>query len=111
MLQHSLSNLVQCLLKQCLIKPFKFMKKYDAPDDFGTKNLIRIMRLSFIFYFISITHAISGYSQSELSIRLNNVQLEQVIDEIMNQSEYDFFYSAELFEDVEPKVILDPVYL
>tara|TARA_X000000950_G_scaffold245279_1_gene301999 strand:- start:1367 stop:4795 length:3429 start_codon:yes stop_codon:yes gene_type:complete len=82
------------------------MKKYDAPDDFGTKNLIRIMRLSFIFYFISITHAISGYSQSELSIRLNNVQLEQVIDEIMNQSEYDFFYSAELFEDV-PKVTID----
>ena len=106
MLQHSLSNLVQCLLKQCLIKPIKFMKKYDAPDDFGTKNLIRIMRLSFIFYFISITHAISGYSQSELSIRLNNVQLEQVIDEIMNQSEYDFFYSAELFEDV-PKVTID----
>ena len=106
MLQHSLSNLVQCLLKQCLIKPIKFMKKYDAPDDFGTKNLIRIMRLSFIFYFISITHAISGYSQSELSIRLNNVELEQVIDEIMNQSEYDFFYSAELFEDV-PKVTID----
>ena len=106
MLQHSLSNLVQCLLKQCLTKLFKFMKKYDALDDFGTKNLIRIMRLSFIFYFISITHAISGYSQSELSIRLNNVQLEQVIDEIMNQSEYDFFYSAELFEDV-PKVTID----
>ena len=106
MLQHSLSNLVQCLLKQCLTKPIKFMKKYDAPDDFGTKNLIRIMRLSFIFYFISITHAISGYSQSELSIRLNNVELEQVIDEIMNQSEYDFFYSAELFEDV-PKVTID----
>jgi len=106
MLQHSLLNLVQCLLKQCLIKPIKFMKKYDAPDDFGTKNLIRIMRLSFTFYFISITHAISGYSQSELSIRLNNVELEQVIDEIMNQSEYDFFYSAELFEDV-PKVTID----
>ena len=106
MLQHSLSNLVQCLLKQCLTKLIKFMKKYDAPDDFGTKNLIRIMRLSFIFYFISITHAISGYSQSELSIRLNNVELEQVIDEIMNQSEYDFFYSAELFEDV-PKVTID----
>ena len=106
MLQHSLSNLVQCLLKQCLTKLFKFMKKCDALDDFGTKNLIRIMRLSFIFYFISITHAISGYSQSELSIRLNNVELEQVIDEIMNQSEYDFFYSAELFEDV-PKVTID----
>ena len=106
MLQHSLSNLVQCLLKQCLTKLIKFMKKYDAPDDFGTKNLIRIMRLSFIFYFISITHAISGYSQSELSIRLNNVELEQVIDEIMNQSEYDFFYSAELFEDV-PKVTIN----
>ena len=40
------------------------------------------------------------------SIRLNNVELEQVIDEIMNQSEYDFFYSAELFEDV-PKVTID----
>ena len=106
MLQHSLSNLVQCLLKQCLTKLIKFMKKYGAPDDFGTKNLIRIMRLSFIFYFISITHAISGYSQSELSIRVNNVELEQVIDEIMNQSEYDFFYSAELFEDV-PKVTID----
>ncbi|MEK9603337.1 MAG: carboxypeptidase-like regulatory domain-containing protein, partial [Flavobacteriaceae bacterium] len=64
------------------------------------------MRLSFIFYFISITHAISGYSQSELSIRLNNVEVEQVIDEIMNQSEYDFFYSAELFENV-PKVTIN----
>ena len=106
MLHHSLSNLVQCLQKQCLTKPIKFMKKYDAPDDFGTKNLIRIMRLSFVFYFISITHAISGYSQSELSIRLNNVEVEQVIDEIMSQSEYDFFYSAELFKDV-PKVTIN----
>ena len=82
------------------------MKKYDAPGNFGTKNLIRIMRLSFVFYFISITHAISGYSQSELSIRLNNVEVEQVIDEIMSQSEYDFFYSAELFENV-PKVTIN----
>jgi len=82
------------------------MKKYDAPDGFGTKNLIRIMRLSLIFYFISITHAISGYSQSELTIRLKNVSFEQVIDEIMSQSEYDFFYSAELFEDV-PKVTIN----
>ena len=95
MLQHSLSNLVQCLLKQCLTKLCKCMKKCNAPDYFGSKKLIRIMRLSFILYFISVTHAISGYSQSELTVQLNNVEVEQVIDEIMKQSEYDFFYKAE----------------
>ncbi|MCH1453374.1 MAG: carboxypeptidase-like regulatory domain-containing protein, partial [Flavobacteriaceae bacterium] len=64
------------------------------------------MRLSFILYFISVTHAISGYSQSELTVQLNNVEVEQVIDEIMKQSEYDFFYKAELFEDL-PKVTIN----
>ena len=106
MVEHSLSNLVQCLLKQCLTKQFKFMKKYDALDIFGPKNLIQIMRLSVVFYFFSITPAISAYSQSELTIRLSNVEVEQVIDEIMNQSEYDFFYSADLFEGL-PKVTIN----
>ena len=54
MVEHSLSNLVQCLLKQCLTKQIKFMKKYDALDIFGRKSLIQIMRLSVIFYFFSI---------------------------------------------------------
>ena len=106
MVEHSLSNLVQCLLKQCLTKLCKCMKKCNAPDYFGSKKLIRIMRLSFILYFISVTHAISGYSQSELTVQLNNVEVEQVIDEIMKQSEYDFFYKAELFEDL-PKVTIN----
>ena len=106
MVEHSLSNLVQCLLKQCLTKQIKFMKKYDALDIFGRKNLIQIMRLSVVFYFFSITPAISAYSQTELTIRLSNVEVGQVIDEIMNQSEYDFFYSSELFAGL-PKVTIN----
>ena len=106
MVEHSLSNLVQCLLKQCLTKQIKFMKKYDVLDIFGRKNLIQIMRLSVVFYFFSITPAISAYSQTELTIRLSNVEVGQVIDEIMNQSEYDFFYSSELFADL-PKVTIN----
>lgn len=106
MVEHSLSNLVQCLLKQCLTKQIKFMKKYDALNIFGRKNLIQIMRLSVVFYFFSITPAISAYSQTELTIRLSNVEVGQVIDEIMNQSEYDFFYSSELFAGL-PKVTIN----
>ena len=106
MMEHSLSNLVQYLIKQCLTKLCKCMKKCNAPDYFGSKKLIRIMRLSFILYFISVTHAISGFSQSELTVQLNNVEVEQVIYEIMKQSEYDFFYKAELFENL-PKVTIN----
>ena len=51
-----------------------------------------------MFFFISITPAISAYSQTDLTIKLENVEVEEVIFEIMNQSDYDFFYGADLRE-------------
>ena len=67
------------------------MKNYDAVHNFMAKNLIKIMRLSFMFFFISITPAISAYSQPEFTIKLENVEVEEVIFEIMKQSDFDFF--------------------
>ena len=82
------------------------MKNYDALHNYTAKNLIKIMRLSFMFFFISITPAISAYSQTDLTIKLENVEVEEVIFEIMNQSDYDFFYGANLFKGL-PKVTVN----
>jgi len=82
------------------------MKNYDALHNYTAKNLIKIMRLSFMFFFISITPAISAYSQTDLTIKLENVEVEEVIFEIMNQSDYDFFYGADLFKGL-PKVTVN----
>ena len=63
------------------------------------------MRLSFISFLFQLTS-----NQRLFSVRINNsienVEVEQVIDEIMNQSEYDFFYRAELFKGL-PKVTIN----
>ena len=62
--------------------------------------MFQIMRLTLILTVLSIVQvAGSTYSQSlELTIRLKNVEVEEVFKEIMNQSEMDFFYNVDVLE-------------
>ncbi len=85
------------------------MKKYAIPDLSGIKELIQIMRLTIILSVFSIVQLLAsdfGYAQSKkLTLKVRNVEVETVLKEIRLQSDFDFFYSADLLEDL-PKVDL-----
>ncbi|WP_010528498.1 TonB-dependent receptor [Thermophagus xiamenensis] len=61
----------------------------------------RIMRILFFFMFVGISHifAESSYAQvKRLTIELENVKAEKVLDEIENQSRFYFLYNEKLVD-------------
>ena len=69
----------------------------------------KIMRLNslFLFLMISPVWAGSGYSQkTQLTLKMNNTRVIDVLDEIENQSEFYFVFNQKLV-DVERKVDVD----
>ncbi len=77
---------------------------------FGIKTKTwKIMRLSafFLFLFLSQVWAGSGYSQmTKLTLKMDNVRVIDVLDEIENNSEFYFLFNQKLV-DVERKVNVD----
>lgn len=69
----------------------------------------KIMRLSafFLFLFLSQVWAESGYSQmTKLTLKMDNVRVIDVLDEIENNSEFYFLFNQKLV-DVERKINVD----
>ena len=66
-----------------------------------TKRMLMIMKAMFIFFWIGTTHvsATLTYSQGvKLTMKLNDVTVDQVVKEIKKQSEFDFFYEYDLVD-------------
>ncbi len=66
-----------------------------------TKRMLMIMKAMFIFLWIGTTHvsATLTYSQGvKLTMKLNDVTVDQVVKEIKKQSEFDFFYEYDLVD-------------
>ncbi|RHJ94224.1 SusC/RagA family TonB-linked outer membrane protein [Parabacteroides bouchesdurhonensis] len=61
----------------------------------GKRKLFNVMRLTFIFYLLSLlsVSAVNVQSQNvKLSLSLNNVTLEQALDAVKKQSNYSFWF-------------------
>ncbi len=72
-------------------------------------KLLRIMKISIFLLAVSILQVFAkdSYSQTtKLSLSMNNVTVEQVLDKIENQSEFYFLYNHQLV-DVNRKVNID----
>ncbi len=88
------------------------MKKKWIQDaiHFGVRTKTwKIMRLCalFLFLFLSQVWAESSYSQqTKLTLKMNNVRVIDVLDEIENNSEFYFLFNQKLV-DVERKVNVD----
>ncbi len=90
-------------MKKICFYPGIIKNKYYASKTF------RIMRLTVFLILISVSQVFGGksYSQiTELSLNLKNVTVQQVLDEIEEQSEFYFLYSSKLI-DVTRKVDVD----
>jgi len=80
--------------KKCFY-PCIIRNKYYASKTF------RIMRLTVFLILISVSQVFGGklYSQiTELSLNLKNATVQQVLDEIEEQSEFYFLYSSKLID-------------
>lgn len=96
------------------------MKKLALREFICTLDLAKInrsMRITVLFLVMGITNVIgaNSYSQNtKLSLSMSNVKLEQVLDEIENQSEFYFLFNQKLIDtervvdvDVEDSKISD----
>lgn len=73
----------------------------------GLKKLWLIMRLSVVFLFITLLSvSASTYSQqAKLSVKLKNATLKEVLQQIQNSSEFEFFFNHEAV-DLEKRISL-----
>ncbi len=73
----------------------------------GLKKLWLIMRFSVVFLFITLlTVSASTYSQqAKLSVKLKNATLKEVLQQIQNTSEFEFFFNHEAV-DLEKRISL-----
>lgn len=78
------------------------MKKNEFRHCFLFKKsmllILRKMKLTILLVFLSILSSFgSGYSQnSNLTLKLNNLKLKEVLAEIENRTDYSFLYKADL---------------
>ncbi len=78
------------------------MKKNREPwvwDNYALKKCLAMMKWSLFFFFLSIIQvlAVDSYSQqTRLTLKFNQVKLENVLNEIENQSEYYFLYNQDM---------------
>ena len=72
------------------------------------KTIFRIMKLSFILYFVCMLQVFAtGYSQTaRISLSMHDVKIEEVLDKIEEQSEFFFLYNQKLV-DLSKNVSID----
>ena len=78
-------------------------------EDIGLLKMIKMMRFTIFIVLISLsqTFAISSYSQqTKLTLDMSNVKVEDVIDEIENNTEFFFLYNKSMI-DVDRKVDIE----
>jgi hypothetical protein len=84
-------------------------KNPNLPEDSGSKQIPRIMKISVLLFFIGMTtvFATPGFSQPEkVSLQMNDVTLRDVFHEIEKQSDYSFFYNDQ-FSDLNKMVAVN----
>ncbi|MNJ98282.1 TonB dependent receptor [compost metagenome] len=81
-----------------------YTKKIGVPEGYLRKILL-IMRLTTVILISSLMQVSAiGFAQ-KITLSKTNVPLTQIINEIRNQSKYDFFYSNELLKKANPVTI------
>ncbi|WP_165503589.1 SusC/RagA family TonB-linked outer membrane protein [Pedobacter hiemivivus] len=81
-----------------------YTKKIGVPEGYLRKMLF-IMRLTTVILISSLMQVSAiGFAQ-KITLSKTNVPLTQIINEIRNQSKYDFFYSNELLRKANPVTI------
>ncbi len=87
------------------MKKKRFFYRRDLPK--SPRNVFLIMKLTFVLcVFLTFSLSAKLYSQQEkISLNLNNVTLEEVIDALKKQTGISFFYNSSLFKDA-PRVSL-----
>lgn len=60
-----------------------------------------IMRLSFLFYAITLLQVNASVYSQKLNLDLENVRVQQVLRQIQQQSDYDFVFKADLLRNQE----------
>ncbi|MFC2087145.1 TonB-dependent receptor [Bacteroidota bacterium] len=91
------------------------MKKKQRSKKTGTifsrlQNGLLVMKLSILCLIISSVQvfASSNYSQTKkLNLNFKSATVQEIIAEIENQSEFEFFYNHELVENTQSKVDID----
>ena len=79
------------------------MKKLEMLfRDSGIRKLLFVMRITMLLLTVSILQvSASVYSQNtRLNVNLKNASIEEILDEIKEQSEYNFLYRSDIFSDV-----------
>lgn len=82
---------------------------YECTDLYRLTKTFRIMRITIFLILVSMlqTFATESYSQkTRLTLDLNNIQLEEALDKIEEQSEFYFLYNQKLI-DTDRKVNLE----
>lgn len=84
-------------------------KNPDLPDFFGSKQILRIMKVSVLLLFIGVTTSVATpvFSQPEkVNLQMTDVTLRDVFHEIEKQSDYNFFYNDQ-FVDLNNRVVVN----
>lgn len=67
---------------------------------YGVRKVIRAMKLMGFLICLSLLEVSAGvYSQENISVRQENANLKELIELVESQSEYRFFYNAELIRE------------
>ncbi|TKG95472.1 SusC/RagA family TonB-linked outer membrane protein [Puteibacter caeruleilacunae] len=80
-----------------------------AREFLALRKLLKVMRISIFIVLVTVMQslAIDSYSQqAKLSLRMKNVRLEQVMDEIENRSDFYFLFNQKLV-DIDRTVNVD----
>ena len=66
--------------------------------------MLLVMRMTFLLSMISLMQiSASVYSQAKkISLNLESVTVGEIIDEIKEQSEFNFLYRSDLFDEIAP---------
>jgi TonB-dependent SusC/RagA subfamily outer membrane receptor len=88
------------------IRKLKALKNYSQQNSLALKKIFRMVRLTLFVFFLGLIQvmAVDSYSQmAKLSLNVNNKSLENVLEQIEDQSEFFFLYNKDLV-DVDQKV-------
>jgi len=74
-------------------------------NSFALFKLLIVMKLCFVFMFITLTQVNAKVFGQNASINLKNASIAEVFKEIKKQTNYDFLYTMETLQDVSPVTI------
>lgn len=64
-------------------------------------QIMRVMKITMLLTLFCLIHVSAATFAQRLSIKKNNVSIQEILEDVRRQANYDFFYDADLFADAK----------